>query len=366
MPFENFDFSDFWDDCEWAKKAYINEPPTDELISEIEAELGYKLPESYIWLMKRHNGGVPVKNTFYYGDNEYEYAEIDGILGIGRCKSSQSPCFYITDGIADEWGYPNIGVAICECPSAGHDMIFLDYRKCGPQGEPQVVHIDQEGDYCITFLANNFEEFIRGLEENRDFAAEKAAELKRLRGAEFSPLLSELCERCDDPAATERWIRTIAEKIVERSGVFKLYLEEDSLLYDIQFLLYTNAYPNTTEMQYLADYEKILALGISFDVDENKPAFIKNWRKKQKESGFIVRKYDKRNNFTSVEMTDKAKKKFNTVFSAQGYCPELVENWLNKRKNEGIIAEHDGVISMTDEAKKALLEKRKLNLMELK
>lgn len=56
-----------------------------------------------------------------------------------------------------------IGVAICDCPSAGHDMIFLDCRECGPQGEPKVVHIDQEYDYEITPLADSFEEFIRGL-----------------------------------------------------------------------------------------------------------------------------------------------------------------------------------------------------------
>lgn len=43
-------------------------------------------------------------------------------------------------------------------------MIFLDYTKCGRDGEPSVVHVDQEDDYKITHLADSFEEFIRGLE----------------------------------------------------------------------------------------------------------------------------------------------------------------------------------------------------------
>lgn len=368
MPFENFDFSDFWDDCEWAKKAYICEPPTDELIAEIEAELGYKLPESYIWLMKQHNGGIPFKDTFYCGGGEYDFADIDGILGIGRCDGRKSPYFSITDSIVyiDE-GYPNIGVAICNCPSAGHDMIFLDYRECGPRGEPKVVHIDQEGDYCITFLASNFEEFIRGLDHSLNWETEKAeaeaaraVNLDKVRNAQFSPLLSELCGKCDDPTATERWIRKIAEEIVENKNVFVLHDDELSLmLYDIQFWLYTNVYPCVTQEQYLKNYEKMIALGMSFDVNGNMPAFIKNWLKKLKEKDFVVRSNtNKRKGFKIVRVTAKAQNAFGRLFSTGGYSSMFVENWLTRRKQEGVIIENNSVISMTDEAVNNLLSKR--------
>ena len=42
-------------------------------------------------------------------------------------------------------------------------MIFLDYRECSPTGEPKVVRVDQEGDYSITLLADNFGDFIKNL-----------------------------------------------------------------------------------------------------------------------------------------------------------------------------------------------------------
>jgi hypothetical protein len=68
----------------------------------------------------------------------------------------------------DAWEYPNIGVYFCNCPSGGHDMVALDYRKCGPQGEPEVVHVDQEADFQITFVAKDFETFIKGLRPEKD------------------------------------------------------------------------------------------------------------------------------------------------------------------------------------------------------
>ena len=166
-PFEGFDLTNFWDDNWYALKEYVSDPPSDELIASVEEELGYKLPAAYIWLMKQHNGGIPV-NTCYPCDEPTCWSEdhvaIAGIFGIGREKSCSLCGELGSQFMIDEWEYPAIGVAICDCPSAGHDMIFLDYRDCGPQGEPAVVHVDQENDYKITHLADSFEEFIRGLE----------------------------------------------------------------------------------------------------------------------------------------------------------------------------------------------------------
>ena len=146
--FDNYDFTNFWKDNTYAQKNYTDDCPTDELIKEVEEELGYKLPASYIWLMKQHNGGIPEKKAFptkektNYAD---DHIAITGIMGIGKNKpyslcGSLGSKFWIT-----EWEYPAIGVAICTTPSAGHDMVFLDYRECGNNGDKLTLKYLTEG-----------------------------------------------------------------------------------------------------------------------------------------------------------------------------------------------------------------------------
>lgn len=164
--FDNINFDDFWQESEYAYKEYVSEPFKKELINEIEKELGYKLPASYIYLMKKQNGGIPKRyccptnTSTSWSDN---HIQINGILGIGNTKYNSLCGNFGSKFWIEHWEYPDIGIAICDCPSAGHDMVFLDYRECGPNGEPKVVHIDQEFDYKITLLAQNFEEFITKL-----------------------------------------------------------------------------------------------------------------------------------------------------------------------------------------------------------
>ena len=171
--FKGFDFTDFWTEDEvhdWDD--YMESTPSDELIAELEEELGYKLPGSYIWLMKQHNGGEP-RNTAFPTKKPTSWADdhiaIQGIYGIGREKDCTICGNLGTKFMEEEWGYPDIGVAICDCPSAGHEMIFLDYRECRPQGEPKVSYVDQEMDYQIIVLADNFEDFIKGLISEDDY-----------------------------------------------------------------------------------------------------------------------------------------------------------------------------------------------------
>ena len=170
--FENFDFTEFWDDSDFSKESYNEDYPANELIDSIEEELGYKLPESYIELMQLHNGGLAYKSCHPMEERTSwasDHIAIEGILGIGR-KKQYSICGEIgSKFMIDEWGYPSTGVYICDCPSSGHDMVMLDYSKCGKDGEPEVVHVDQEFDYKKTFVAKDFESFIKGLVSGEEY-----------------------------------------------------------------------------------------------------------------------------------------------------------------------------------------------------
>lgn len=170
--FGDFETTSFWKESEWAARDITEPAPGNDLIASVEAELGYKLPETYIELAMSRNGGCPI-NPCHPAPSRTSWAQdhvaISNIKAIGRSKI-WSLCGELGQKNAvEEWQYPPIGVYFGDCPSAGHDRIALDYRACGPEGEPTVVHVDQDYDYRITLLAPNFESFIRSLKPEEDF-----------------------------------------------------------------------------------------------------------------------------------------------------------------------------------------------------
>ncbi len=295
VHFSNTWLADFWNDSQYANESYQSAPPTDELINSIEQELGYKLPSSYIQLMKHQNGGVP-KNTNFPTEEPTSWAEdhiaITGIMGIGREKSYSLCGDLGSQFMIEEWGYPDIGVVICDCPSAGHDVVMLDYRACGREGEPEVVHVDQEDDYEITFLADNFEDFIRGLVSDEAYdtsVADKEEALDKVAHGTFSPLLTELCSRLTEVEQVEQKIRRICTQIVEAKGNFSFHADELSyVMYDVQFWLYTKSYPDTSHDEYVAAYENIIAFGKDFGQGGYAPSFITDWLDVRMKEGRIV------------------------------------------------------------------------------
>ncbi|PEB56958.1 SMI1/KNR4 family protein [Bacillus pseudomycoides] len=160
-------FNSFWDDSD----EFVNPiRVTDEMIAKVEQTLSYKLPESYITLIKTQNGGTPLRTCFSttvptsWADN---HIAIVGIYGIGGEHGIDTESPYLIE----EFDYPRVGIIVCESPTAGHDAVMLDYSKCGNQGEPIVIHVNVENyeDPIITFLAKDFQTFINGLVDDSDF-----------------------------------------------------------------------------------------------------------------------------------------------------------------------------------------------------
>ncbi|SEL54602.1 SMI1/KNR4 family protein [Rhodococcus maanshanensis] len=245
--FDGLDFDGFWDGGDYSRENYVEPVPTDDLIASIEKELGgYRLPDSYVELMRLHNGGM-VERPCHPMDEPTNWAEnhiqISGLYAIGR-TATWSLCGELgSTFMREEWGYPDIGVGIADTPSAGHEQVMLDYRACGPRGEPRVVHVDQEADYRITPIAPDFATFVRGLvseDEFDDSAEMKEADLAAVRHGTLSPIVRRALEAADLQDG-EALLRALAERIVTEKGFFALHADGDSwLMYDVMFWLYSH------------------------------------------------------------------------------------------------------------------------------
>ena len=293
MPKNTFSLpepSQFWDDDRLALEEYVDEAPSDTLIASVETELGYRLPETYLALMKQHNGGIPYATCYPLPnpqEGEQEYVEITGFLSIGR-KKPNSLCGTAGNKLFKEgWHYPDYGVYICDCPSAGFDLILLDYRQCGPDGEPSVAYVDMEKRQVIT-LAPDFATFLQGLVEETELTtpeADRAYEIAMVEEGTFSPLLIKICRNCGVPQA-EQWIRSVARQVVEEKNLFALHEDALSwLMYDLQYMLYSFAFPKASVKQYLHDYPLILAEDGQFTTNGYAPAFVADWMESRLKEG---------------------------------------------------------------------------------
>lgn len=157
--FKNIDLSELFDTKSDYGKEYRFDGLTEEMIGRAERTIGYKLPKSYIELLKVQNGGVI--------DDKYDESWLSVIYGIGPATDSFNGLEEMFENWKEEWEYPDIGIPFGQTQSAGHDMYYMDYRFVDEIGEPRIVRIDIEQDNATYFVADNLVEFVRMIMANQ-------------------------------------------------------------------------------------------------------------------------------------------------------------------------------------------------------
>lgn len=173
--FGTFDFATFWDNSDYAKEEYVGRKVSPEMLRVVEMELRYSLPPSYLEFISFQNGGIPRFANHRTAERTswaHDHIAITGIYGVDPMRRSSLLGEVGSKFWSSEWGYPDIGIYFADCPSAGHDMLCMDFTQCGPRGDPRIVHVDQEFDYKITFVAPSFDAFVRGLQPDDAFNAQ--------------------------------------------------------------------------------------------------------------------------------------------------------------------------------------------------
>lgn len=311
-PFATFDFDGFWDDGDYSRQNYQEPAPGDALVAELQAELGYRLPEAYIALARRHNGGLlqrschPMEEATSWAD---DHIQVSGLYALGRQAPYSLGGQFGSRFMQQEWGYPDIGIVIADCPSAGHDVVMLDYRHCGRQGEPQVVHVDQEADYAITVVAADFASFIHGLvdEDHYDDAAQDLeADLVTVDRGTLSPIVQRALQASAEALPEgERALRALARRITEEKGFFALHADPQShRMYDLMFWLYSQLTTATSCAHFMKlpaeqnDYATpcyelmlpfdLVAAPFGFKTGGFAPGFLEDWWQARVAEGAIV------------------------------------------------------------------------------
>ncbi|GAF65578.1 hypothetical protein BTS2_2476 [Bacillus sp. TS-2] len=155
---------------------YELEPLTDGVIAFAEAQLGVKLPLSFIELLQIQNGGYLQANRYPYVDDEEMDEEeeeenphliLEHIYGI---STNEDEGLLQTKYLVNEWGLPKNIVIIHQ---DGHRFIALDYRTV--KNNPPVILIDEDID-VVDQLAVDFSELLQNLYSEGDESSEEERE----------------------------------------------------------------------------------------------------------------------------------------------------------------------------------------------
>ncbi|MEK4671399.1 SMI1/KNR4 family protein [Niallia sp. FSL R7-0271] len=140
---------DIWD---VESRQYRLEDLLDDDIQLAEDYFGVKLPDDYIKLLKKQNGGTLIYNALPIAFNRWDgddFLEIDNLRGIKKDKGIMQ-----TDYFKQEWGISKSNIILIS--GDGHTWIALDYNH---GDNPKVIYIESDEDK-ITPIYNSFKEML--------------------------------------------------------------------------------------------------------------------------------------------------------------------------------------------------------------
>ncbi|WP_282693943.1 SMI1/KNR4 family protein [Streptomyces sp. CC208A] len=146
----------------------IPPPLTDAAVREAEGVLGVTLPAALLDLLRVQNGGIaaadhdafPTRRPTSWSE---DHVPFDILMGIGRYEETTS--LLDTPYLVTEWGLPSPIVLLS---GDGHYWIGLDYRACGPDGDPSITWFDAELGTELA-LAGDFRTFVEELTASSAF-----------------------------------------------------------------------------------------------------------------------------------------------------------------------------------------------------
>lgn len=151
----------------WETTSEALPPLTEEMVEAAEAELGVRLPGSYLALLGVRNGGrpaapftaFPTSRRTSWAEDHVPFEEMFGIGPVGSEDGLLGNAY-----LCEEWEIPDGLVLIS---GDGHYWIALDYRKA-KGGEPAVCWYDTDERKSLG-LAATFDAFVAGLRPIEEF-----------------------------------------------------------------------------------------------------------------------------------------------------------------------------------------------------
>ena len=129
----------------------------DARIASAEERLGRRLPEAYTRALRATNGGRLRRSRLHPRQGPAPHLDLRDLLGVGYEDGVDGA--EGSEALIGEWDYPAPAVVIS---FEGRCALLLDYRSCGPQGEPAVIWVDTDTDMEWT-VADSFAELLRRL-----------------------------------------------------------------------------------------------------------------------------------------------------------------------------------------------------------